>query len=53
MSWAKVDDRFHGHSKARRAREALALWVLALAIAERLGHDVSELRHLFSQDGES
>lgn len=31
MSWAKVDDRFHGHSKARRAREALALWVLALA----------------------
>jgi len=31
VSWAKVDDRFHGHSKARRAREALALWVLALA----------------------
>lgn len=31
MTWAKVDDRFHGHSKARRAREALALWVLALA----------------------
>ncbi len=31
MTWAKVDDRFHGHSKARRAREALALWVLAMS----------------------
>jgi predicted Rdx family selenoprotein len=31
VTWAKVDDRFHGHSKARRAREALALWVLAMS----------------------
>ncbi len=29
--WAKVDDRLHAHSKARRAREAMALWVLALS----------------------
>lgn len=31
MSWGKVDDRLHSHSKARRAREAMALWVLALS----------------------
>lgn len=31
MTWGKVSDRLHAHSKARRAREALALWVLALS----------------------
>lgn len=31
MSWAKVDDRLHGHIKAQRAGEAMALWVLALS----------------------
>ena len=31
MTWGKVDDRLHSHSKARRAREAMALWVLALS----------------------
>lgn len=31
MTWAKVDDRLHGHSKARRAGTALALWVLAMS----------------------
>jgi len=31
MTWAKVDDRLHGHIKAQRAGEAMALWVLALS----------------------
>ncbi len=31
MTWGKVSDRLHAHSKARRAREAMALWVLALS----------------------
>lgn len=31
MAWAKVDDRLHGHIKAQRAGEAMALWVLALS----------------------
>lgn len=31
MTWGKVSDRLHSHSKARRAREAMALWVLALS----------------------
>jgi hypothetical protein len=31
MTWAKVDDRLHGHAKAARAGEALSLWVLALS----------------------
>lgn len=31
MTWGKVSDRLHAHSKARRAREAMALWVLAMS----------------------
>lgn len=31
MSWAKVDDRLFGHTKAARAGEALWLWVVALS----------------------
>lgn len=31
MTWGKVSDRLHAHSKTRRAREAMALWVLALS----------------------
>lgn len=32
MTWAKIDDRLHGHPKARRAGlEAMGLWVLALS----------------------
>lgn len=31
MTWGKVSDRLHAHSKVRRAREAMALWVLALS----------------------
>ena len=31
MAWGKIDDRFHGHSKARRAGVAIALWTLALS----------------------
>lgn len=31
MTWGKVSDRLHSHSKVRRAREAMALWVLALS----------------------
>lgn len=31
MTWGKVSDRLHAHSKARRARDAMALWVLALS----------------------
>lgn len=29
MPWFKVDDKLHGHKKALRAGEALALWVVA------------------------
>lgn len=31
MTWGKVSDRLHAHSKVRRAREAMALWVLAMS----------------------
>lgn len=31
MSWGKVSDRLHAHSKFRRAREAMALWVGAMS----------------------
>lgn len=40
------------YHSAERGHRGLRL-ELALAIAERLGHDVSSLRRLFSQDGES
>lgn len=31
MTWAKIDDRLHGHIKVRRAGPAMALWVIALS----------------------
>ena len=31
MTWGKVSDRLHAHSKFRRAREAMALWVGAMS----------------------
>jgi len=31
VTWSKVDDKLHGHIKVRRAREAMALWVVALS----------------------
>ena len=32
MSWAKIDDRLHSHTKVRKAGlEAMGLWVLCLS----------------------
>lgn len=47
-----VDTTVQTYHSAERGQRGLRL-DLALAIAERLGHDVSGLRQLFAQDGES
>ena len=39
MAWVKIDDRLHGHPKARAAGPAMELWVLALSWSACYGTD--------------